>query len=344
MRPKIAPAHTFPRLRALTWHNEVLFASCAYTLLSATVTEDAPRWQSAGYFRPKWWRNLTASTRLSSRLCREGFHALVVLKSGHMVAAVPKAIITLLPGETEFRISHELLRGTRPLHIAATPDGTLYWGEYFDNAGRKEVHIYLSVDRGITWEVAYTFPAGSIRHIHNIVYDEWENCLWILTGDEGSECRILRASVDLKNVDAVISGGQQARAVALVPTRNALYFSTDTPSETNYVYRLGRNGVLVKVATLGSSSLSACQMGHSIFFSTMAEPSRMNSSQTVKIYRSPDGDHWEEFIQWRKDLWPMRLFQYGNATFPGGQNTTRLLALSTVAVTGADMQTTLWRI
>ena len=79
--------------------------------------------------------------------------------------------------------------------------------------------------------------------MHNIVYDEWENCFWVLTGDNGSECRILRASCDFKTVDVILSGNQQARSAALVPSRDALYFSSDTPLETNHVYRLDRRGV-----------------------------------------------------------------------------------------------------
>ena len=77
-----------------------------------------------------------------------------------------------------------------------TPDGYVYWGEYFDNPHRDEVHIYASTDHGLTWNVAYTFPQGAIRHVHNIVYDKWEDCLWVLTGDNGPECRILKASCD----------------------------------------------------------------------------------------------------------------------------------------------------
>ena len=61
-----------------------------------------------------------------------------------MVAAVPGAIITRRPNETTFQVTYKITRGTRPLHITAIPDGKVYWGEYFDNASRDEVHIYAS--------------------------------------------------------------------------------------------------------------------------------------------------------------------------------------------------------
>ncbi len=309
-----------------------------------TNSDQAIEWQHVADYSPAWWRNLSASSRLTFRLFRDGFHALATLGSGHIVAAVPGAILTLAPGESEFRLSHRVLRGTRPLHIAATPDDHIFWGEYFDNPARDEVHIYVSTDRGATWNVAYTFPRGAIRHVHNIVYDEWANCLWVLTGDNASECRILRASCDFSNVETVLSGHQQARAVALVPTPEGLYFSSDTPLESNHVYRLDRGGALTKLAPLSSSSIYGCRVGSGIFFSTMVEPSQINLDSNVRLYGSHAGLQWRSLVQWRKDFLPMSLFQYGNALLPDGRNSTEFLAVTTVAVERDDLKTSIWRV
>jgi len=337
---------TFPRLRALLWRNEVLYASRGYALLRATVNPQVAdiEWEQIGQYRPAAWRSITSSSQLASRLFRDGFHALAALSSGHLVGAVPHAIVTQSPGDPEFHLSHKLLRGTRPLHFAITPSDHIFWGEYFDNPQRDEVHIYASSDKGAHWEVAHTFPKGSIRHVHNIVHDRWENCLWILTGDHGSECRILRASCDFKTVDVVLSGNQQARSAALVPTRDALYFSSDTPLEGNHVYRLGRRGDLRQLTSLSSSSIYGCRVGDTFFFSTMVEPSTANSSRDVCLYGSSDGEHWQVLRKWKKDRWPMGLFQYGNAFLPDGNNTTGLLAVTTIAVERADLETSLWRL
>jgi hypothetical protein len=336
---------TFPHMRALAWHNDVLYASRGYALLRARIRAGTTAgWENVGSYRPSLSRTITSSSRLPSRLFRDGFHALVALSSGHFVGAVPRAIVTLAPGETEFHQSHKVLRGTRPLHLAVTPRDHIFWGEYFDNPQRDEVYIYASMDRGAHWDVAHTFPKGTIRHVHNIVYDEWENCLWVLTGDLGSECRILRASCDFKTVDVILSGHQQTRSAALVPTRDALYFSTDTPLESNHVYRLDRGGNPSKVAALDSSSIYGCRVGNAIFFSTMVEPSTINSSRDVCLYGSSDGIQWQRVLQRRKDRWPMGLFQYGNAFLPSGKNTTDLLAVTTAAVERADLETSIWRI
>ena len=341
---RISQVARFPGLRALSWDGNVLYASRGYDLLSAVADDNPIRWQTVASYSPPWWRNLTVRSRVTLRLFRDGFHALAVLSSGHLIAAVPGAIVVRSPGSRYFRVSHKVLRGTRPLHIAVASNDHIFWGEYFDNSHRDEVHIYGSTDKGATWEIAYTFPQGAIRHVHNIVYDEWEDCLWVLTGDNGAECQILRASCDFKHVYAVASGKQQARAVALVPTREALYFSTDTPFETNHIYRYSRRGILSQVAELNGSSIYGCRVREAIFFSTMVEPSAVNRDRHVRIYGSADQASWDRLLEWKKDIWAMGSFQYGNAFLPDGGNTTNLLAITTVAIKKDDLQTTFWRV
>jgi hypothetical protein len=268
------------------------------------------------------------------------------------VAAVPGALVTRTAGDDEFQVTHKVQRGTRPLHITVVPSGRIYWGEYFDNRERAEVHIYVSTDRGRTWQIAYTFPAGSIRHVHNIVYDRWCDCLWILTGDEGAECKVVRASCDLRSVEVVLAGNQQTRAVAAIPMKNGLYLSTDTPFEHNHVYRLNsqinRTGNVDRVGDLASSSIfgcrAGCQIGEALFFSTMIEPSVVNISREVQIAGSRDGMNWQVLAGWKKDNLPMRYFQYGNAFLPDGENSTCYLAATTIAVETDDLVTTLWEI
>jgi hypothetical protein len=338
----------FPRLRALTWAGDNLYASRGYELLRASlpasqIPSDAQAWESVATFHPPRWRRWTARTNLTSRLVRDGFHALAVLPSHAMIAAVPGAIITLQLNQRTFHVTHKITRGTRPLHITAIPDGTVFWGEYFDNPNRDEVHIYASTDEGSTWNVAYTFLQGAIRHVHNIVHDPWASCLWILTGDYGDECRIVRASYDFRQVDVVLQGHQQARAVACVPTETGLYFSSDTPLEANFIYHLDRLGKFSQLAPLSSSSMYGCRVGRGIFFSTMVEPSRTNPDRFVRMYGG-GGPDWRSSLAWKKDRWPMRFFQYGNAFLPDGENTTPYLAVTAIAVESEDMATSLYSV
>lgn len=337
-----------PGRRALAWAGDCLYVSKGYELHRARIlTLTKPiQWQNVGEFDADWKRSISVRNRFSARLFRDGFHALAVLPSGTLVGAVPGAIVTLDSNTAEFRTTHVVTRGTRPLHITAVPHGAIYWGEYFDNASRDEVHIYASLDQGRTWSIAHTFPKRSIRHVHNIVYDPSQRCLWILTGDYGDECQILRASCDMTQFEVVLKGNQQARAVAAVPTDDGLYFSSDTPLESNSIYRLDRNGSLSQIASISSSSIYGCRVGSNIFFSTMVEPSKINHDRSVRLYgadvarRGP----WQSLLSWEKDFWPMRFFQYGNAFLPDGENATQFLAVTTAAVQTEDAVTSIYSV
>lgn len=348
--PPLAPAlqirkiAAFPRMRVLAWDQDVLYASRGYSLLKSHFTGNQFNWISVAPYRPERWRSITSQTRLGSRLVRDGFHALAVHRNGNLIAAVPGAIATLRKGDSEFRVTHQLLRGTRPLHLCSTPEGRVYWGEYFDNAQRDEVHIYASDDGGLRWNMAYTFPKQAIRHVHNIIYDRWAQCLWIFTGDYGRECKILKAPLDLSRIDEIVAGNQQARAVAVIVDESGLFFASDTPLEQNHVYHLDRRGRLQQCSEVSSSSIYGCRTHGGMFFSTMIEPSEANPSRNVTLYGSADGEHWDALAKWRKDRRSMKYFQYGNAFLPDGDNSTDLLAVTTMAVEHADLETSIWKV
>lgn len=333
----------FPGMRVLRWNDNLLYASRGYDVVSADLSSPLVHWKKVGSFSPSLNRRITIKFHLSSRLCRDGFHALTMLSSGNLVGAVPGAIVTLRAGEGSFRVTHPIARGTRPLHICSSPDGRALWGEYFENREREEVHVYASGDGGLSWQVAHTFAAGAIRHVHNIVYDQWANCFWAFTGDEGRECRVIRVSRDLAAWDEVLSGSQQCRAVAAVVTPEGVYYASDTPLETNVIYFLDRSGRTNSLATIPSSSIYGCRNQSGIFFSTMIEPSQVNRTRDAIIVGSTDGTEWRQIASWKKDLWPMRLFQFGNVFLPDGDNRSGLLAASTIALNGGDLQTYIWR-
>lgn len=341
---QLACVGRFPGMRVLAWDGDILYASRGYELLRCRPASAAAQWEAVGQFSPVWWRRITASSRLGFRLMRDGFHTLAVLPSEQLIAAVPGAIATLNPEEKQFRVTHAMQRGTRPLNFVVTPDGRVFWGEYFDNPGRDAVHVYGSEDRGASWKIVYSFPRNSVRHIHNIVYDRWKDCLWVLTGDIGEECRVLHASLDWKQLEVVLSGNQQARAVAAVVTKDGLYFASDTPLEQNYVYKLDREGKLERMAEVNASVLCGCAIGDAVFFTTMVEPSTVNVDRSVALYGSVRGSSWTRMQTWAKDSWSMKFFQYGNAFLPTGNNSTDVLALTTIAVKGHDLEASLWRV
>ncbi|MFQ5889831.1 MAG: hypothetical protein ACE5JR_07235 [Gemmatimonadota bacterium] len=329
-------------VRALAWADGVLYAGKSYELVA--WSPDDPTWRPVAIYAPGPLARLSSSNHLMSRLARHGYHALAPLPDGGMVAVLRKVIARLEPGGRRLEPTFRVRRGTRPLSLAVTPAGEIFWGEYFSNRGREPVHVYGSSNGGRSWRAVHTFRAGTIRHVHSISYDPYDDCLWILTGDEGDECAILRAAADWSWVETVLRGSQQARAVTLLPLEDAIYFATDTPTDQNYAYRLDRDGGLERLAALPASSFWSCRVGHALFFSTGVEPSPVNAEEQATLYGSADGREWTCLIRWPGDPWPRRLFQYPNIILPTGESDGNVLAASGVAVQGQDQTTHLWRV
>jgi hypothetical protein len=81
-----------------------------------------------------------------------------------------------------------------------------------------------------------------------------------------------------------------------------------------------------------------------MFFSTMVEPSSLNTGREVHLAGSRDGMNWQVLARWKKDNLPMRYFQYGNAFLPDGENASHYLAATTIAVDADDLATTMWEV
>lgn len=217
----------------------------------------------------------------------------------------------------------------------------LYFGDYFDNPGKDEVRIWRRSTEG-EWDVAYRFGKGEIDHIHAIVPDPYRQCLWILTGDFDSGAALWQARADFTGVRPVLRGDQLYRATWLYPTPNALYYATDTQLEQNHLCRLAPSSDNVwqveRVCRLPGSSIYGAPVPGGFLLSTAVEPG-MPSGRLIPdllerqpgpgiegtrafVYQlAPDGSC-AEILAAEKDMWPLRLMQFGTfhlCAAPGGR-------------------------
>jgi hypothetical protein len=75
----------------------------------------------------------------------------------------------------------------------------------------------------------------------------------------------------------------------------------------------------------------------------MIEPSAVNLDRAVSVYGSVGGNSWTRLQSWKKDQWPEKLFQYGNAFLPAGSNATDVLVTTCIGVRGHDLEASMWR-
>lgn len=255
---------------------------------------------------------------LSRRLLRWGVHHVLPL-SDHLVVFANRRIFSYQLRKRRWRAGHANLMGSRPLCICATPQGTVYYGEYCGNPQRRPVHVFASDDNGVSWRPVHAFKR--VRHIHGVFYDPYEDCLWATTGDEDHEALILKSSDGFQTVDIMHGGSQQARAVQLIFTRDYVYFGSDAPSEPNHLYRLERRtGQVTALQRVGGSVFWGCRVGEWLFFSTAVEPSRVNQGKHAALWASRGGREWTVLARYQRDFLPLRLFQYAQVFLPQGPN------------------------
>lgn len=271
-------------------------------------------------------QTLLGWTSLGERILRLGVHSLHVAADLELIIVVRKRVLRYDLLARRFTHSYDIPRGKRFLFLCLGAGGDLLFGEYFSNESRQAVHIYRSSDGGRSFGIAHEFPTGTIRHVHGVFHDPFIGALWITTGDTDAESGIWVMQDNFKSLERKLGGSQQTRAVQLLFTATHVYFGSDTPLEKNFIYRLHKEtGYVERLQEVESSVFWGCKVGNCLFFSTAVEPSRVNTSCYACIWGSPDGVNWKCIAKCQKDIWPMKLFQYGQIYFPAGENNTGYL-------------------
>ena len=258
---------------------------------------------------PKF-KSVLASFDLSARLLRAHVHHMIEDGSdGYYIIYLNKLI--RVDNKGHLIGSPETIVGSRPLCVTLFR-GSLVFGEYTNNEERRAVSLF-SYD-GFTMICICT--VSGVRHIHGVFFDQTASELYVTTGDYGDEAGIWKYDERLNCLSPVIVGGQQARAVQLLFDEDYIYFGTDTPSEQNYLYKLNKKtSKLDKVCEVSSSVFYGAKWNDSFIFSTVIEPSEVNTTRYTELWKVSDDDPCL-LARYKKDVWSMRYFQYGQICFP----------------------------
>lgn len=284
-------------------------------------SNDGENFKIFAHYKTEITNRMLGLTILGSRLFRLGLHTLIPLSDESLVGIIRGSVIKLDVGQSYFRQVFSFPKGSRPLNFCLTPDGRLYFGEYFGNQERDAVNIYASTDSGNSWQVVYRFPAGDIRHVHGIFYDHYRDGCWVLTGDSDKESRILFTKDHFQHLETLASGQQSTRAVTLIPLEDGLLVPTDTPLEQNFIQWLNlQSGKLEQLAPVPGSVFYSGVAGPYTLFSTVVEPSTVNRCRHATLWFSKNGVEWRELYRQKKDFWSMKFFQYGALVLPQGRN------------------------
>lgn len=284
-------------------------------------------------------QSIMKSTRAAERVLRYEPRAAFQIDDENFAFALHGAVYNYSVKKNIITAEHYFAKGmNNPLKFCVRYDenGNIVealYGEYIWNTENGSVSIYRY--RNKIWSEVFVFPSNSIKHIHNIVYDQYKDRYLILTGDSDSESGIWKADTDFKNVELIISGKQIYRACVAYPTKNGIYYATDTPLEQNKLYKLYENNdgsvSLDKIYDMPGPCIYGIILDDNLFMSTSVEgdPSvgkfryRLSyrlgkgvKDRNVHIIKCSVEGNVSEIASFKKDILPMWLFQFGNALFP----------------------------
>ena len=248
--------------------------------------------------------------------------------------------IDIMSGET--RIEHEFRQGmNNPLNLIQIQGlrgfgNSILYGEYFSNNGFEDVRIWQRID-GV-WKTAYTFRAGLIYHIHSLVADYKNSCLYVLTGDSDEESGIWKMCDNFQSIQRILGGSQQYRSCVAFPYNNCLLYATDTPHENNRLYCASQNDgkwVVESKYDMPGPCIYGIAHNGKLFFATSVEADDLLPAYRYRfsyklgvgvkdrfshIVSMDESGTVKELCRFKKDIWPMLLFQFGNCLFPNNSN------------------------
>ena len=282
-------------------------------------------------------RQLLSHIRLTNRLLRLEPRLAVALTEKEYIVVFQRKIFLLNISKKCITEAYPVREGfSNPLNICSMKkygQSVAYWGDYEINEGKKSINIY-KYQVGAPPKVCYTFKEGLINHVHQIIFDPYRERFIIFTGDFGKEVGIYTADNRFTNVEPLFVGNENFRACQGIVTEDGLLWATDAVMKENHLFYLSFNqpDKIRDLATLNGSVIYGLPINDGLLFSTTVESYPSNNRGFSKFLddrigpgiKSRDVDLMfvskdlkvQLLHRFKKDCWPMRLFQYGQIQFP----------------------------
>lgn len=275
-------------------------------------------------------KKLLGTFRISRQLLRQGIHHLIPLPNGDIFVTAKKvSYVVGKDGSVKSTFSGYL--GNKPGHqgVCVTPNGTIFFGEYTLNMQREnDTHLYRSVDGGRNFRVVLTLKKNDIRHIHFVKYDPYEKCIWLGTGDEDRENKLMRSYDNGDTWETVGEGSQDWRAIGVCFDKHYLTWGTDAGSvpDQNHIIRMDRKTNKISIIADAEGPCHGCGSFKDgrVFISTGVEGGENEKDRYARLKIIKNGKV-RDVMKYKKDIFPL-ILQYGVIRFPlGTENTDRII-------------------
>lgn len=200
------------------------------------------------------------------------------------------------------------------------------WGDYGGNPQYEPINIY-GLRKDLTYEILYTFRAGTVRHIHSIV--NAASGIYILVGDNENLAGIHKFDFESREMVPIAVGEYMYRSVAAFDTKQGLLYASDSVENRNGIYLL-ENGKTEKICELQGSCIYGIKLSEGYLFSTTVEGTEEGNGLYSLVSRKKGKGILSDYVEiiyvdkdykaylvkrFIKDFLPYKLFQYGCVEF-----------------------------
>ena len=312
-----------PHLRIHTIIGGILIASRGYSIFKSK--DLGKSWIFSGTLPMSLRKIFLSKSRIVSRAFRIGIHQIKQIHNGKILICCDNNFFLSDPSLSAFKRinlnSHffQLLDN----NICVTPEYT-YFGEYIDNSKKNKVNIFRTHD-GENWDIIYSFPEKSIKHVHLLQFDPFSEKIWFSTGDNDSECLLGYANYDFSEIKVIGNNHQDWRCLELLFTSGKIYWGTDNPADQNWLISFDRNShAIQKIAQFNGPVYNLKHVSAGYILVTAVEGGRGEWDNRARIWYSTDIEKlpWNECISYEKDWMPCipNIFGYGRLLYGASFN------------------------
>ena len=307
---KLKVERTIPNLRPHTILNDSLLASRGYKIYKSE--DEGETWEFCNKLPVQYYKQFLSKNRLVSRLSRMGISQIKQISEDKLLICCDGNMFLSDLSFSYFKSIDIPIRFFQLLDnsICVTPE-YIYYGEYFPNIRRKEVNIFRSED-GLDWEVIYSFPEKSIKHVHVLQYDTFSNRIWFSTGDANNECILGFTDLDFSNLTIIGKNSQKWRSLEFIFSEDRVYWGMDTPLVQSKLLSYNRRkGKVETIADFDGPIYNFKKVGKKGYIIvTAAEGGRGEWDNKAHVWYSSNLYDWKDSISYEKDTLP-NIFGFG---------------------------------
>lgn len=300
---KLNVKKVIPSLRIHTIINGSLIASAGYNIYQSK--DNGENWEFCNPLPIGPTSSFLSKNRLISRLFRVGISQIVDLYRDSVLIYCDRGLYLTDFGFSSFELVDLPSRSLQLLdnNICVTPT-YIYFTEYLFNHKREKVNVFRGKN-GLDWELIYSFPQKSIKHLHVLQYDAKINKLWFSSGDADHECILGFVDLDFSELNIIGKGGQQWRSLEFLFTDADILWGMDTPKIRSKLMSYSRKEErITEIFEFGGPIYNIKQYNKGYIIATANECNGNGSCNCAELWYSSDLLNWTNCISYQKDKYP----------------------------------------